>query len=77
MYRWQREKAAAAETAAIFTQSFDSSDDWRFRHTASVSAAVSRIFSLKLAHELKYVNAPVIGFEKTDRLLSAAVVAKF
>ena len=48
-----------------------------FRHTAAVSAAMSRVLSLKFTHELKYVNSPVVGFEKTDRLLSAAFVAKF
>ena len=77
LYRWQREKAASFETGGLFTRSFDDGDDWRFRHIAAVSAAMSRVLSLKLTHELKYVNAPVLGFEKTDRLLSAAFVAKF
>jgi putative salt-induced outer membrane protein YdiY len=77
MYRWQREKAASFETAGLFTRSFEDSADWRFRHTAAVAAAMSRVLSLKFTHELKYVNAPVFGFEKTDRLLSAAFVAKF
>ena len=77
LYRWQREKRASFETGALFTQAFDDGDDWRFRHVAAVTAAMTDLLSLKFSHELKFVNAPVTGFEKTDRLLSAAFVAKF
>ena len=76
-YRWKPNETATIENATLFSQSFDEGDDWRFRNAFGVSAAMTRVLSLKLAHEIKYVNAPVEGFEKTDRLLSAAVVAKF
>jgi putative salt-induced outer membrane protein YdiY len=35
------------------------------------------VFSLKLSHDVKVNNSPVAGFEKTDRLTSVALVAKF
>ena len=77
IYRWKLNETAAIENAALFSSSLEEGDDWRFRNSFGVSAALSRILSLKVAHELKFVNAPVFGFEKTDRVLSAAVVAKF
>ena len=76
-YRWKLNDTATIENATLYSLSFDDGDDWRFRNSFGVSAAMTRVLSLKLAHEIKYVNAPVEGFEKTDRLLSAAVVAKF
>lgn len=76
-YRWQFRQNASLDNLSLFTLSFDRAEDWRFRNSLAVSAAMTRLLSLKVAHELKYVNAPVEGFEKTDRVLSAAVVAKF
>ena len=43
----------------------------------ALTAAMSRVFSLKLSHDLKFNNAPVAEFEKSDRLMSVALVAKF
>ena len=77
VYRWKWSENAMVENGSLFSSSFDDGDNWRFRNAFSVSAAMTRVLSLKLSHEVKYVNAPVEGFEKTDRLLSAAVVAKF
>jgi len=77
LYRWKFGENATVENGSLYSLSFDDADDWRFRNAFSVSASMTRTLSLKLSHELKYVNAPVEGFEKTDRLLSAAVVAKF
>ena len=77
IYRWKFNDTAAIENASLFSSSFDDGDDWRFRNGFAVTATMTRLLSLKVAHELKFVNAPVVGFEKTDRVLSAAIVAKF
>ena len=77
MYRWRFNDTAAIENASLFSSSFDDGDDWRFRNAFAVTATMTRVLSLKVAHELKFVNAPVEGFEKTDRLLSAAIVVKY
>jgi putative salt-induced outer membrane protein YdiY len=76
-YRWQFRQNAALDNLSLFTLSLDRAEDWRFRNSLALSAAMTRVFSLKVAHEVKYVNAPVEGFKKTDRILSAAIVAKF
>ena len=77
LYRLKFGDNATVENGSLYSQSFDRSEDWRFRNAFAVTAAMTRLLSLKLSHEVKYVNSPVEGFEKTDRLLSAAVVAKF
>jgi hypothetical protein len=38
---------------------------------------LTQVLSLKLAHDVKVNNSPVTGFEKTDRITSFALVAKF
>ena len=77
LYRWKFNDTASIENGSLFSSSFDDGDDWRFRNAFAVTATMTRLLSLKVAHELKFVNAPVQGFEKTDRLLSAAIVAKW
>ena len=63
------------ETSATFV--VDDRDDWRFTNDLSLSAAVTTLFSLKLTHQIGFLNDPVPGFEKTDIKVSAAVVAQF
>jgi hypothetical protein len=38
---------------------------------------MTRVFSLKLSHELKFLNAPVATFKKTDTVFAVTLVAKF
>jgi putative salt-induced outer membrane protein len=76
-YKWQISKTADVTNAALFSASLEDGSDWRFGNALAVTSALTGLLSLKLSHELKYVNAPVVGFEKTDTLLSFALVAKF
>lgn len=76
-YKLQMSKTADLTESALLTTALNDSDAWRFGNALALTAAMSRVFSLKLSHELKFNNSPVAGFEKTDRLMSAAVVAKF
>ena len=76
-YKWQISTAADLTNSAILTASLEDGGAWRFANAFALTAALSRVFSLKLSHDLKYNNAPVVGFEKADRLTSVAVVAKF
>lgn len=52
-------------------------DDWRARNVAALVAGLTEVFSLKLAYDVRYQNEPVPGFEKTDTVTSAAIVASF
>jgi putative salt-induced outer membrane protein YdiY len=76
-YKWQISKTADLSDAALLTASLSSGDQWRFGNALALTAAITRVLSLKLAHDVKFNNAPVTGFEKTDRITSAAVVARF
>jgi putative salt-induced outer membrane protein len=76
-YKWQVSKSADITDGAILTESLDNHDAWRFNNAFAISAAITRVLSLKLSHDVKFNNSPVPGFEKTDRLTSAAIVAKF
>jgi putative salt-induced outer membrane protein len=54
------------------------SQDWQLNTELSLSAAISSIFSVKSAYNVKYdnqVNAP--GLVKTDKTLTTSLVAKF
>jgi putative salt-induced outer membrane protein YdiY len=76
-YKWQLSKTADFTNAALLGASLDDGSDWRFGNALAVTSALTNLLSLKLSHELKYVNAPVVGFAKTDTLLSFALVATF
>jgi putative salt-induced outer membrane protein len=76
-YKWQISTTATLSDSAIFTAPFGEGDAWRFANAFALTAALTRVLSLKLSHDLKVNNEPVPGFEKTDRLTSFALVAKF
>lgn len=77
VYAWTLHRQTSLDNASQFTASLDRGDDWRFRNTLAATAGLTRMLSIRVSHEVKYVNAPVPGFERTDRILSAALVAKF
>lgn len=76
-YKWQISPTADITEAPLFTASLEDTGDWRFGNSLSLTAVIAGVFSLKATHELKHANAPVPGFEKSDTLLSIALVAKF
>jgi putative salt-induced outer membrane protein len=76
-YKWQISPTADITEAAILSLSLEDADDRRFSNTFALTAALTRLFSLKLSHELKFTNAPVPDFEKTDTQLSVALVVNF
>ena len=62
---------------ARFNFSLSNGDDWRFNNLLAVNAKLVSILSLKASNVVRYVNAPVTGFDSTDTITSIAVVAKF
>ena len=77
-----RYKLTLSDTADIteelyFGFSLSDADDWRTRNTVALTAKVTTLFSLKVSNNVRYVNAPVEGFETTDVITSVALVAKF
>jgi len=76
-YKWAVTETAEIANDAGFTANLQDGPDWRFGDTLAVSASLNGTFSLKLSYQVKYLNRPVPGFEKTDTIASAAIVAKF
>jgi putative salt-induced outer membrane protein len=77
IYRWKISENAEFGEDAGFTLNLNDGDDWRFANAVYIAAKINTIFSLKLTNTLSYLNNPVPGFEKTDTVTSAAIVAKF
>lgn len=76
-YTWAITDTAEIANDAGFTANLQDGPDWRFGDTLAVSASLNRTLSLKLSYQVKYLNRPVPGYEKTDTIASAAVVATF
>jgi putative salt-induced outer membrane protein YdiY len=76
-YRWAVSASMAITDDLNYAKSLRASQNWRADNTASISATLRRPFSLRLSHVTKYVRQPVLGFERTDMITSAAVVARF
>jgi len=76
-YRLALGRTAELTEDGAFTGSLQEPGDWRYANTIALSASLNSVFSLKLSHTLKYLNQPVGGFRSADRLVSAALVAKF
>lgn len=78
-FRYQLAVSATSEIVqdGRFQFSLDDGDDWRYRNTLALTARINSVCSLKVSNEVRYVNAPVDGFETTDVVTSIALVAKF
>jgi putative salt-induced outer membrane protein YdiY len=59
--------------------SFDLAEDgtWRLNHLIALTARIASAFSLKVSNQLRFVDEPVPGFERTDTITSAALVVGF
>jgi putative salt-induced outer membrane protein len=81
LYTELEKKFSATVSAKYWIEylpNFTDSTDWQLNTELSLSAALSSIFSVKSAYQIKYdneVNAP--GLVKTDRVLTTSLVAKF
>jgi putative salt-induced outer membrane protein YdiY len=76
-YGWEPARRTRLTDTALVTASLSNLEDWRFSNTFAFTTTLTRLLSVKLSHELKYTNAPVPGFGRTDRQLSATLVATF
>jgi len=56
---------------------FDETSNWLLNSETAIIAALSTQFSMKTAYQVKYDHEPLSGLEKTDRILSVALIAQF
>lgn len=76
-YQWIFSRSFTLGDTTLLTASLQDGEDWRFRNALTVTASLTRRVSIKLSHELNFANAPVLGFGRTDTVLSAALVLRF
>jgi len=60
-----------------YTQSLSTGADYRCTNLAALTAKLNGLLSLKVSNLIRFVNAPVPGFEKTDLITSTALVVTF
>ena len=61
----------------IFFFNLKTGADFRINSISSVSFSISKVFSIKISHQLKYNHCPVPGFKNTDQYLLSSLVLKF
>jgi putative salt-induced outer membrane protein len=76
-YKFQISDTSDFTDELRYTQSLSTGADYRLNHLAALTAKLNNLFSLKLSNLIRFVNAPVPGFQKTDTITSTALVAKF
>jgi putative salt-induced outer membrane protein YdiY len=62
----------SAETAVV--ADLEEVSNWRLSSDASLLAGLNSLLSARFSYAVRYVNAPVPGFRRTDRTMSAALV---
>lgn len=51
--------------------------NWRLANDVSITSGFNAVLSARLAYSIRYVNQPVLGFRRTDRTVSAALVIRY
>jgi putative salt-induced outer membrane protein YdiY len=76
VYRWKISMNGELVEEFHATLPVQRTDEWKIEQGASITATISSLFSLKVSSIVRFVNAPVPGFEKTDTTTSFALVMK-
>jgi putative salt-induced outer membrane protein YdiY len=61
----------------LTTMDFAEEGTWRLAQAAAFTARLAAAFSLKVSNQIRFVNVPVPGFERTDTITSTALVVSF
>lgn len=77
LYRLRLSDTSELANQLLFTADLGDAPNWRLQNGLALTVTMTRVFSVKVSHELKRVNRPVPGFRPTDTILSAALVASF
>src|SRR5262249_9345253 len=75
-YRLAISKTSEFTYEPRFLPPLAATDAWKFDQDVALVLAINAIFSVKIAHTLRYSNAPPLGFDTTDRIMAISLVAK-
>ncbi len=73
-YDWEISATSKLTEELRYVQGLESLDNWKLDQSIALTAAITSIFSLKIANLVRYANEPVPGFESTDTVTSVALV---
>jgi putative salt-induced outer membrane protein len=74
LYRWEFSETSRFREDFRFVQAFEEGSNWKIEQSASLTATLTSMFSLKLSNIVRYVHDPVPGFERTDTITAVALV---
>lgn len=76
---YRRKLGAASEFSndVDYMANFKQSSDWRVTNVAGLSASVSKVLAVKLAHQLYYFHDAVPGKKGTDTTFLASLVVRW
>jgi putative salt-induced outer membrane protein YdiY len=77
LYRWRFSESSELTDQFLFTADLGDAPNWRTQNALALTVAMTRVLSVKVSYDLKRINRPVPGFQPTDTMLTAALVAKF
>jgi putative salt-induced outer membrane protein YdiY len=77
LYRFRFNRTSEFTEHLRLTADVSDAGNWRLHNAAALTVTMTRVLSLRVAHELKRSNRPVPGFRATDTMLAAALVARF
>lgn len=77
VYKWKISATADLGHETKYLPNFKTSDDWRLTTETALTAAISSMFSSKVAWKYEHVNAPSAGKLKGDTTTTVSILAKF
>lgn len=77
LYKLKLSDAVDVSDDVRFVFSLSDGADWRTANIAAVTSKLTTLLSLKVSNTVRYVHAPVSGFQTTDTITAIALVAKF
>ena len=77
LYRYEISKSSDFTYEPRFLLTLADVGAWKYDQAAALTLAISNMFSLKLAHTIRYSAKPPEGFETTDTITAVSLVAKF
>lgn len=77
LYRLRLSQSSELTDQLLFTADLGDGPNWRAQNAVALTVAMTRVLSVKVSYDVKRINRPVPGFQPTDAMLTAALVAKF
>ncbi len=83
IFKWKFSKSADLSEEFYWTDDLSDTNNWFLRSTTAVTADLTSVFALKASFTYLYDNVPALKvppstfYEKTDRISSVSLVAKF